>query len=598
MIARWFIAMLAAIAMVFGGAATATAHTTVENLFKSSDFTKNIRELDLSPDGKYFYVRTNGSEYVKLDANTGKVLASTTTYHASASGTSEMSPDGRFMAITNYMYRNQAVQIINLETFTSQTVSFVNAEKRISPRFSIFSPDGSQVLVGDPYRSTFAVVNAATGTIDHWVDTNATGTHFSFAPSADGKSVWLIDQGNGVISLFDWSTGQLRTKDSGGLAQIVLPELEDLSDNSAYPSLNDVIDLGDGRAIATIRVLPDGTNQFEPNGEVVWLDTETFQPMTDDEGNLKRTLYTAGLGDPAPGIASQRETPEGNVVVKLQERGKGWQSISQGAIIDRATGEISRVIPDCGTLNGATAVVDDTRKTEAGDSVVYGFKGSQVQVLRDDGIPNAQPAIENPVSDSIIIGETFSDEIAVTGHPTVTSFTLDEETLPNWLSYDAESQVLSGVPTTAGTYEVQFSAQTCAGTQTVTYPIEVAPEESEEGDPPRIVTERLKNGTVGVDYEDVVVAVGDPDPTMSLDEASADSLPPGLGFDIETGKLVGTPEQSGEFTFTVRATNEYGSDVRTYTVTIVKTKETVETAETTSPKQEPSKPILLPATGK
>jgi len=85
-------------------------------------------------------------------------------------------------------------------------------------------------------------------------------------------------------------------------------------------------------------------------------------------------------------------------------------------------------------------------------------------------------------------------------------------------------------------------------------------------EPPVIVTPTLPGGTVGTDYTATVEATGPGPITFTVSEGS---VPPGIAFDETTGVLSGTPTTAGSYTFTVTATNEYGTDTREYTIVVV-----------------------------
>ena len=83
---------------------------------------------------------------------------------------------------------------------------------------------------------------------------------------------------------------------------------------------------------------------------------------------------------------------------------------------------------------------------------------------------------------------------------------------------------------------------------------------------PTITTESLPNGTVNKEYNQTLAATGSDTITWSLADGS--SLPAGLSLDENTGKIYGTPTMAEESTFTVTATNAYGSASREFTLTI------------------------------
>lgn len=86
--------------------------------------------------------------------------------------------------------------------------------------------------------------------------------------------------------------------------------------------------------------------------------------------------------------------------------------------------------------------------------------------------------------------------------------------------------------------------------------------------PPSWTDQTVTGGRVDKEYSDGVgVSSHNDDVEFTV---SAGSLPPGLELDDETGAITGTPTEEGEFTFTVKADNGYGSITKELTITILR----------------------------
>ncbi len=85
------------------------------------------------------------------------------------------------------------------------------------------------------------------------------------------------------------------------------------------------------------------------------------------------------------------------------------------------------------------------------------------------------------------------------------------------------------------------------------------------GVPPTITTASLPDGRLGAAYSSPVHTTGDAPITLTV---TAGSLPSGLLLDPVTGVVSGTPTSTGSSTFTVLATNAFGTDSRQYTIVV------------------------------
>lgn len=84
-------------------------------------------------------------------------------------------------------------------------------------------------------------------------------------------------------------------------------------------------------------------------------------------------------------------------------------------------------------------------------------------------------------------------------------------------------------------------------------------------EPPVITTPTLPDGLVDQGYTATVATTGAGPITLAV---TAGELPPGLTLDPNTGLVSGTPTAAGSYTFTVTATNQYGTDAQEYTIVI------------------------------
>jgi hypothetical protein len=159
---------------------------------------------------------------------------------------------------------------------------------------------------------------------------------------------------------------------------------------------------------------------------------------------------------------------------------------------------------------------------------------------------------------STTVGLFYSDGVSAspdgpTGNVTYSTFS---GARPPGIELNSTSGVISGVPTTAGTYSFVVRASNNAGVRdTGTLTIAVA-----SNIPPPVFTDFsvASPATVGQSYTDEVSATNMSGRTYSI---TSGSIPTGLVFNTTTGAITGTPTVAGPFKFVITATNINGTAV-------------------------------------
>jgi len=156
------------------------------------------------------------------------------------------------------------------------------------------------------------------------------------------------------------------------------------------------------------------------------------------------------------------------------------------------------------------------------------------------------------------VATAYSQTIAASGGAAPYTYAVTAGSLPAGLSLNASTGVLSGTPTTTGSFPFTITATDasggagtlgCTGSQAYTMTI---------GCPAiSLAPLSLPNGTAATVYSQTISASGGSAPyTFAV---TAGSLPPGLGLNGSTGVLSGTPTTAGGFPFTVTATDATGA---------------------------------------
>src|SRR5437763_12446563 len=144
--------------------------------------------------------------------------------------------------------------------------------------------------------------------------------------------------------------------------------------------------------------------------------------------------------------------------------------------------------------------------------------------------------------------------------------------LPNGLSLNSSSGLISGTPTKAGTFSFYVSQIDQCGVEgqgNSDFKITINPGSApppQPIDPLTITTSSLQNGESGLAYAQTLSATGGGSTrTWSL---TGGQLPPGLTL-AGNGQISGTPTAPGTFSFTVKVTSGASSASKTVTLTVI-----------------------------
>ena len=264
--------------------------------------------------------------------------------------------------------------------------------------------------------------------------------------------------------------------------------------------------------------------------------------------DLKVTITTTGVPAPKPVITSG-STATGTahspfsyqITANNSPTDFSASGLPAGLSVDSTTGLISGTPTTAGSY-----AVQLTASNANGD-------GTATMTLTVN--PQTAPVVTSALTASAAVNAPFQFQITASNSPS----SFDAIGLPPELSVDNATGLISGTPTTTGSYAVALSASNAGGTGTANLTLMVNPDPNA----PVISGPFTATAAVGVDFNYQITANNNP--TTYL----ASGLPPGLSIDPLTGLISGTPTSAGSSSVSITASNASGSDTETFAIIVL-----------------------------
>ncbi len=492
-------------------------------------------------------------------------------------------------------------------TYTFKAVGTTSAPTALSPIAYIAS--GTQVKHNDinglpliPIISGNAPTIDTTG-IPNWTinqpynqaltTTGGTGP-YTYAPIAGSLAPGMVLNPNGTITGTPTSTGTYtftaQVTDANGIVStkeftytingtptIASPTTFTAGTlNQAYPNTPITVTGGTpGYSNYTVSAgaLPTGLTLDPVTGVVSGTPTAagTFSftvQVTDAAGAVATKVYNAFIinATQAPTITSPTTLPNWTV---------GQPYPNQQVQLTGGTGPYSNYqvsagsLPSGLTLDPITGLISGTPTATGTFTVTLQAQDSLGAIANKPYTftVNSAPVINSPANlPAWTVGQLYpAQTVTLTGGtPGYSNFNISAGNLPNGMSINPTTGVISGTPTSSGTYPITVSAQDSTGaiaSKPYSLVINAAPVISS----PTV----LPNWTVNQPYPSQQIVVTAGTPGYSNYTISAGNLPAGLALDPVTGVLSGTPTATGNFSVTVSALDSTGAEAtKPYTFTI------------------------------
>jgi Putative Ig domain len=215
-----------------------------------------------------------------------------------------------------------------------------------------------------------------------------------------------------------------------------------------------------------------------------------------------------------------------------------------------------------GAINGTSVTADKTTHMFTLSDSLSPPQTVQKSLTLTINPPPAPLSITTTSLPAGTVGQAYNQSVDATGGTGPLTWSIVAGMLPQNLSLNSTTGVISGTPTATSTSSFTVQVADTAG-QVVTRALSIV---INPPTPPTITTTSLPGGTVGLPYNQVLQATGGTGTLVW--NLAAGSLPANLSLS-STGTISGTPTTTGTSNFTVKVQDALGqSDTQALSITV------------------------------